>query len=82
MGRPVVDRTGFTGTYDFHVEFRPEGVALIPGRPPAVEATAADDTRPSIYTALQQQLGLKLDSQKGPSEVLFIDHLERVPAAN
>jgi uncharacterized protein (TIGR03435 family) len=82
LGRPVIDKTGFTGTYDFHLEFLPEGVAVAPGRQPGLEATSADDTRPAIYTALQQQLGLRLESLKGPSEVLVIDHFERVPVNN
>jgi uncharacterized protein (TIGR03435 family) len=83
FGRPVVDKTGFTGTYDFHIEFSPEGVGLVPGRGAGFDvASAPDDTRPNIFTVLQQQLGLKLESQRAPEDVLIIDHLERVPREN
>ncbi|HWF11487.1 MAG TPA: TIGR03435 family protein, partial [Bryobacteraceae bacterium] len=82
LARPVVDKTGFTGTYDFHIEFSPDGAGLTPGVRPSLEAApdnAQDDTLPSIFTVLQKQLGLKLESAKGPSEVLVIDHAERIP---
>jgi len=60
----VVNKTGFTGMFDLHLEYAP------------VEDT--DDTaRPSIFTALQEQLGLRLESAKGPVEVLVVDHVER-----
>jgi uncharacterized protein (TIGR03435 family) len=81
LARPVVDKTGFTGTYDFHIEFSPDGVGLTPGFRPGLEA-APDNTLPSIFTVLQKQLGLRLESEKGPSEVLFIDHAERIPTTN
>jgi uncharacterized protein (TIGR03435 family) len=87
LGRPVIDKTGFTGTFDIHLEFAPEGTT---GRgqggfgPPGLAADAGnpDTSRPSIFTALQDQLGLKLESQKGPADVLVIDHLERAPTEN
>lgn len=87
LGRPVIDKTGFTGTFDVHLEFAPEGTA---GRgqggfgPPGLAANSAnpDTSRPSIFTALQDQLGLKLESQKGPADILVIDHLERAPMEN
>jgi uncharacterized protein (TIGR03435 family) len=63
--RVVIDRTGLTGTWDFDLTFAPAETAL----------AAAADT-PSIFTALQEQLGLKLDSQKGPVSVLVIDRAE------
>jgi uncharacterized protein (TIGR03435 family) len=83
LGRPVIDKTGYTGTFDVKLEFSPEGtsfgggpvggggLALIGGPPPG------DDSKPSIFTALQDQLGLKLESQKGPGEILVIDHAEK-----
>jgi uncharacterized protein (TIGR03435 family) len=67
VGRTVVDKTGFTGTFDLRLEFAPESAGNLSG--------------PSISTALQQQLGLQLKSTKGPVEVLMIDHVER-PTAN
>jgi uncharacterized protein (TIGR03435 family) len=64
-GRPVIDKTGLTGSYDFTLEWSPEGT-------PADAATG-----PSIFTAVQEQLGLKLESSKAPTEILVIDHAEK-----
>ena len=72
-GRMVVDRTGLSGNWDFTLTFQAE----MRGRPPGVDLPASDPTAPSIFTALQEQLGLRLDSTKGPVEVLVIDAIER-----
>jgi uncharacterized protein (TIGR03435 family) len=64
VDRRVVDRTGLGGNFDFEVKFAPEG-------------SAAVSDPPSIYTALQEQLGLKLESSRGPVEVVVIDSVER-----
>ncbi len=64
LDRPVVDKTGLTGKYDFTLQFTPA----------ASEST--DSTAPSIFTAIQEQLGLKLEPQKAPMDVLVIDHIE------
>ena len=82
VNRIVVDKTGLTGNYDFQLTYTPEGrggfLGLPPGAPPlGVDAPASDPNRPSLFTALQEQLGLKLDSQKGPVEVLVIDSIEQ-----
>ena len=72
VGRTVVDRTGLTGRYDFLVEYTPDPPAgAPPGGPPA------DPDRPSIYAALQEQLGLKLDAQRGAVDVLVVDAIQR-----
>ena len=63
--RPVIDRTGLAGDFDFEAEFAPFGIA------------DPDSPAPSIFTALQEQLGLKLESAKNPLEVLIVDHVER-----
>jgi len=68
-GRMVVDRTGLTGSWDFELAFAAENRG--PDAPPA------DPNAPSFFTAIQEQLGLKLDSTKGPVEVLVIDSVER-----
>ncbi len=64
VGRPVLDQTGLKENYDFKMTFAPD-----------LNATEADG--PSIFTAVQEQLGLKLDSQKGPVEVLVIDSVQK-----
>lgn len=81
LRRPVLDKTGLTGTYDFSFEYLSD-VAHSP-TPDSESATpiAADPGGASIFTAIQQQLGLKLQSGKGPIEMFVIDHVER-PAAN
>jgi len=78
-GRPVVDKTGFTGTFDVSIDFSPEGTALmrgIPGPPPQL-----DNSGPSLFTVLQDQLGLRLESEKGPEQIIVIDHAEK-PSEN
>jgi uncharacterized protein (TIGR03435 family) len=79
LGRPVIDKTAFTGTFDVHLEFSPEGTAFAGGLPgmPGGLPPGFDTSGPSIFTAVQDQLGLKLESQKGPAEVLVIDHAEK-----
>jgi uncharacterized protein (TIGR03435 family) len=82
VGRPVIDRTGFTGEFDVHLTFTPdENTPGLPGGTLSAAPPAPDPTRPSIFDALQEQLGLKLSASKGPVEVLVIDHVER-PTAN
>jgi uncharacterized protein (TIGR03435 family) len=74
VGRTVVDKTGLSGNFDFTLTWTPD---QMPQRPPgAPELPAPDPNGPSIFTAVQEQLGLKLDSQKGPVEVLVIDRVE------
>ncbi len=83
LGRPVTDHTGVEGRFDIHLEFDPEGVNLGQGASAlTTDGDKSDDTRPSIFSALQQQLGLKLQSHKEPAEVLIIDRLERIPTEN
>jgi bla regulator protein blaR1 len=76
LGRPVVNNTGLEGNYDFKVEWAPDSGASTPDGQP-VETSAG----PSLFTALQEQLGLRLDATKGPVDVLIIDGVER-PSAN
>jgi uncharacterized protein (TIGR03435 family) len=72
--RIVVDRTGLSGAWDFEITFAPER-PLNP--PPGVEFPAADPNAPSLFTAMQEQLGLKLQSTKGPVEVLVVERVEQ-----
>jgi uncharacterized protein (TIGR03435 family) len=82
LGRTVVDRTGLKGNFDFKLTWTPDpGQSAGPpggGPPPGVDAPPPPDPNgPSVFTALQEQLGLRLESQKGPVEMLVIDHVEK-----
>jgi uncharacterized protein (TIGR03435 family) len=72
LDRPVLNKTGLTGDYDYSLEWAPER----DGRPAPEEINA-----PSIFTALREQLGLKLEPQKAAIEVLVIDSAEK-PSEN
>ena len=76
LERVVVDRTGLTGGWDFELTFAPDPTLLGP-LPPGVAPPAADPDAPSLFTALREQLGLKLESARGPVEVVVIDRIER-----
>ena len=71
LDRPVVDKTGFTGTFTVRLDFNSEGIF---GRH---DDSNPDNPRPSIFTAIHEQLGLRLEPQKGPVEVLVINHVEK-----
>ena len=85
LGRTVLDKTGLMGMYDIKLEWKPDEnqVAMFGamGVPDGFGAPAADWDGPSLFTALEEQLGLKLESQKGPVEIFTIEHVER-PSAN
>jgi uncharacterized protein (TIGR03435 family) len=70
VGRRVVNKTGLSGLFDIHLEFSHQGYSDRP------------DSAPSIFDALQEQLGLKLVAATGLGEVLVIDHIERQPSDN
>ena len=72
--RIVVDKTGLTGFYDADLEFMPDA-PLGPVGPDGAFAAPNPDA-PSLFTALQEQLGLKLESSRGPVEQLVIDRVE------
>jgi uncharacterized protein (TIGR03435 family) len=74
-GRTVVDKTGLTGRYDVDLSFAPE--RQLPGPANDGAAVAPDANAPSLFTALQEQLGLKLESSQEPEEVLVIERVER-----
>jgi bla regulator protein BlaR1 len=78
LGRPVLNNTGLKGNYDFTLKWTPDrGRGLMPGAPPGDAAPPQEESGPTIFTALQEQLGLKLESQKGPVDTLVIDQVER-----
>ena len=70
VDRPVLDRTGLSGTFDFSLEW-----SLAPDSAQPLGAQT-EDTGPTFLEALQQQLGLRLKSTKGPVDVLVIDHVQ------
>jgi uncharacterized protein (TIGR03435 family) len=70
LDRPVVDMTGIKGAYDFILKWSPD------------DASTSASSSASIFTALQEQLGLKLESRKISARILVIDHLEKVPTGN
>ena len=73
IDRIVIDRTGLTGSYQFQLRFQPVGRG---GGPPVNEGGQPSE-RPTFFTALQEELGLKLDPQRAPIEVLVIDSIDR-----
>jgi uncharacterized protein (TIGR03435 family) len=95
LGYPVVDATGLKANYDFTLDFAPDGLngpmGMMPHPPPEHDgaagggspmASAPDAGGPTLFTALQEQLGLKLEQRKGPVDLLVIDRLEKVPSEN
>ena len=81
LDRPIVEKTGIAGLFDLHLEFAPDETTpgLLPGGAlhftdaPAIDPPGG----PSLFTAMQEQLGLKLEPSKGPGEFLIIDSVER-----
>jgi len=89
LDRIVINKTGIAGKFDFHMEFAPDettaglnSLRVGGGEPAFPQPTASDPPGgPSIFTAIQEQLGLKLESAKGPREFLVIDRVEK-PSEN
>lgn len=81
LDRPVIDHTGITGRYDFTLNWTPDEFQFpdlkVPGAPPIPSNTDG----PDLFTAIQQQLGLKLESTKEPADVIVVDHVEK-PSEN
>jgi len=67
-GRPVIDKTGIVGKYDFTLKY--------------ATANHPDSNLPDLFTAVQEQFGLKLVPQKVPVETLVIDHVDKIPTEN
>lgn len=86
LARTVIDKTGFTGTFDVRLEFSPDealGGLPAPAGPndPKVPTIPPDPNHPTIFAAIQEQLGIKVESAKGPVEIVVIDRVER-PSVN
>jgi uncharacterized protein (TIGR03435 family) len=84
MDRPVIDQTGLTDRYDFPLKWTPDESQFAAFRGvDAVSPPPTDDPKapPSLYTAIQEQIGLKMSPAKSPEDVIVIDHVEK-PSAN
>lgn len=75
LHRPVIDKTGLSGQYDYALAFMPDSMA-------ATTSLAQEDRPPDLFTALQSELGLKLEAKKVPGEVLVVDQADKVPTEN
>ena len=76
--RVVVDKTGLTGLFDVDLSFTPAPDQLPPGPPPpGAQPPAIDPDGPTLLTALQEQLGLKLEPRRGSVDVVVIDSIEQ-----
>ena len=97
LDKPVTDATGLTAKYDFILTYSPEGLSSPMGGPmPPVGAvgrgpsdggsgpsgSSESETPPDLFTAIQADLGLKLDAKKGSVDLIVVDHAERTPIAN
>lgn len=97
VDRPVVDQTNLTGKYDYTLEFAPGdnrggmmrgAMAGMPMPPPGADGGGAGggapdaEAGPTIFSALQEQLGLRLEAKKGPVDLLVIDSIEKTPTEN
>lgn len=84
MDKPVVDQTGLTGRYDFHLKWTPDDSQFAQFRGAGVNVPPPTDdpnAPPSLYTAIQEQVGLKMSPGKAPDDVMVIDGAEK-PTAN
>ena len=92
LGRNVIDKTGLAGKYNFTLKWTPDESQTAafrgpgdgsgpPGAPGAAAPPPVDSNGPTIFAAIQEQLGLKLEAQKAPVEVYVIDRVEK-PAEN
>ena len=81
LDRPVVDQTGLTGRYDFTLNWTPDDSQFGGMGAKVPPPTDSADALPNLYTAIQEQLGLKLEATRAPADVMVIDHVEK-PSAN
>jgi len=81
MEQPVLDRTGLTDRFDFSLRYTPDPSMRLTNIPNARPGPATDDSLPDLFSAFQQQLGLKLESTRGPVDIVVVDSIER-PSEN
>ncbi len=81
--RDVRDETGIKGSFDFTLEYRPDDMRPVSPVPGVNEAAPVDPAAgPTLFEALQKQMGLRLESRKGPVYFLVIEHVDRTPTGN
>jgi uncharacterized protein (TIGR03435 family) len=81
LGRTVIDKTELKGNFDISMQWTPDESQVPQFQPDGPKPPPSDTTGPTIFTALQEQLGLKLESQKGPVDMFVIEHVEK-PSEN
>ncbi len=81
LDRPVLDQTGLTGRFDFSLNWTPDDSQFAGMGAKSPPPTDGANAPPSLYTAIQEQIGLKLDATKALADVIVIDHLEK-PSEN
>ncbi len=79
---PVRDKTGLAGKFDFTLEFAPQPPGALPPPGSVERPDAPDESGPNLMTAVQQQLGLKLEPKKIPVDVLIVDKADKIPTGN
>ncbi len=83
LGRPVVDKTGVAGNFRIALSWTADGVDPKNAKfGKAAKSSGANDSPPSLFTAIQEQLGLRLESQRSLVDVLVVDHIDRTPTEN
>ena len=78
LNRPVINKTGLTGRYDIDLHYAP-GSGQVPSVETVESAQSDSPTEASLFTAIQEQLGLKLEARKAPLDILVIKHIEQPP---
>jgi uncharacterized protein (TIGR03435 family) len=81
LNRPVLDQTGIDGTFNVDLKWTPDATDRTPG-PPQPDAPASDPQGPSLFSALEEQLGLRLAGQRTSVQMFVIDHIDQVPTEN
>jgi uncharacterized protein (TIGR03435 family) len=83
LGRPVLDQTGLKGNYDFDLAYTTDDAALAAAyRRVGQPEGNPDSNGVPLFSAIQPQLGLKLDATKGPVELIVVDHIGKTPTEN
>ena len=82
MDRPVIDMTRLSATYDFTLYWAPEYPMVEPNPKPLSADAEPPEPAPTIFAAVQEQLGLKLEPRKIPMDIVCIDHIEKTPTGN